>query len=58
MAEPAAPPIRKVIQIAIADQRFIHALCDDGTIWRGDTEGDVGWHLVPPVPQDPYVGQK
>jgi hypothetical protein len=52
MAEREPPPVRKVIQIAVADQRFTHALCDGGSIWQFDSEFAIGWHRLPDIPQE------
>jgi hypothetical protein len=41
-----------VIQIAVADQRFTHALCDGGSIWQFDSEFAIGWHRLPDIPQE------
>ena len=45
---------RKPIQIAIVNaetllNRVLIALCDDGTIWRCQVDGNY-WFLVPPIP--------
>lgn len=48
---------RKIIQITAADERchaLLHALCDDGSLWRlarNNTDGKLRWHRLPGVPQ-------
>jgi len=45
---------RKVIQIAATDNH-VYALCDDGTIWNWNVEGQ--WKEWPPtaeIPQRPH----
>lgn len=50
---------RKIIQISTChdgeknESPFVHALCDDGTVWVTDTLNN--WHALPPIPQeDPH----
>jgi hypothetical protein len=48
--------MRKIIQISsavTAEGLFLHALCDDGTVWINDSATSQGrWSRVPPIPQD------
>lgn len=57
-------PNRKIVQIAacaVAEnhmtqcEAYVHALCDDGTVWRlsnRDIDVDGFWAKVPAIPQD------
>jgi hypothetical protein len=48
---PAPKPARKVVQIsdhAVDHRSYLHALCDDGTVWWYE---DKSWHPMIPVPQ-------
>ncbi len=40
---------RKIIQLA-ADESWLYALCDDGTLWQGSGSG--GWSRCEAIPQE------
>lgn len=50
---------RRVIQITSCGveenastqcEMFLHALCNDGSVWEIDNRG-AGWRRMPPIPQ-------
>lgn len=47
-----AQAVRKIVQIAIAQEECVHALCDDGTVWfLGYENRKPEWTQLPAIPQ-------
>ena len=54
LAEQPAPtkPERKVVHGFCDTEGYVHAVCDDGSMWYLGRDQEPVWRKLPPIPQD------
>ena len=51
-SEEPAKAERKIVSGFCDLAGYVHAVCDDGTMWYLGTGSEPKWHKTPPIPQD------